>query len=109
MTNLTVFDHNGNQLQLIETGKSGGEGRIFLIQENKWKGSAYGVPFHLDDSGSAYRDPQMALLGSANRDLFLKSFTTKKSQHPNLAQVHQYHTRIFLSYEQPSPHCCKIC
>jgi len=25
-----------------------------------WKGSAYGVPFHLDDSGSAYRYPQMA-------------------------------------------------
>ena len=43
-----------------------------------WKGSAYGVPFHLDDSGSAYCYPQMALLGSANRDHFFKIIHDKK-------------------------------
>ncbi|MDO8873933.1 MAG: hypothetical protein Q7V05_14575, partial [Methanoregula sp.] len=51
------------------------------LLKGNWKGSAYRVPFHLDDSGSAYRVPQMAILGSANRDLFL-IIHDKKSVHP---------------------------
>ena len=32
-----------------------------------WKGSADGLPFHLDGSGSAHRLPQMVIYGSAHR------------------------------------------
>jgi len=55
-----------------------GDGQHKSHDISTWKGSAYGVPFHLDDSGSAYRYPQMALLGSANRDHFFKIIHDKK-------------------------------
>jgi len=32
VNNLIVYDHNGNKIQLIDTGKSGGEGAFFTIQ-----------------------------------------------------------------------------
>ena len=34
MTNSIVYDRNGNKIQLIDTGKSGGEGTVYKIQGN---------------------------------------------------------------------------
>lgn len=34
MTNTVAYDHNGNQITLMDTGKSGGEGTFYKIQGN---------------------------------------------------------------------------
>jgi len=34
MTNSIVYDHTGNKIQLLDTGKSGGEGTVYRIQGN---------------------------------------------------------------------------
>lgn len=98
MTDSVAYDHDGNKITLINTGKSGGEGTFYKIQGNK---NQCAKIFHPDKINKELHEKILAMLDYPPFDYTWKNMGHRSIAWPNAALYEDSNKNKLIGFTMP--------